>query len=127
MTGSGGLSERVNLSILTPEELLFEGQAEWLQVPLEDGLVGIWPGHSPMVGAIGSGTLSFQAGGETREMPVSGGILRLSVERCAVLLSAGPAASPTPLDTEVLASDLEDALHDILPEDQIEALQEGRR
>ena len=127
MTEVLGSPERVNLAILTPEERLFEGQVEWVQLPLEDGLAGVWPGHSPMVAAIGAGALTFMVGGEMREMLVQGGVLRISVERCAVLLSAGKTAPPTQVNTEALASDVEQALHDLLPVQEIEALQESRR
>jgi len=115
----------VNLYILTPEEVLYEGQVLWVEVPLEDGLLGVWPGHAPLVAALGEGVVRYDTGEGVREMAVRRGVLRIGIERCAILLSAwGQQALPEQQgDKEELAADLEKALFETLSEQEIEELQ----
>lgn len=80
--------DRLHLLVLTPEELLFEGDVLWAQVPLVDGLAGIWPGHAPLVGRIDRGTVEYATPSGTEALSVAGGVLRVDDGRCVVLVSA---------------------------------------
>jgi len=117
----------VRLCIVSPEQIIFEGHAKWVQVPLEDGLAGIWPGHSPLIGALGRGKVEFLTEEGTQTVGVAGGILRVTSERCVVLVSertgeATPAVTSSG-DKEVLFSQMDDSLGDVLSEEQIEEIQ----
>ncbi|MBC7315333.1 MAG: hypothetical protein H5T70_02800 [Chloroflexi bacterium] len=115
----------LHLLILTPESILFEGPVEWAEIPLVDGWIGIGPNHAPLVAALGQGEVRFAQKGEQREIPIAGGILRISQEICAVL--TGSLADETAEQAkapEALASHLEDALYEVLTPEEIEALQE---
>lgn len=119
--------DRVKLLILTPQEVLFEGEAEWVELPLYDGLIGIWPGHAPLVGALQEGTLRYEAGGEIHELPVRSGILRVHEEGCAVLIGSlrrAAEASADEEDKEALFGELEEALQESLSEEQAKELLE---
>jgi F0F1-type ATP synthase epsilon subunit len=79
--------EFVRLHILSPEEVHYDGRASWVQVPLEDGLIGIWPGHGALVGPIGVGEVEYAVGDDVRRLGVARGVLRVTEERCVVLVS----------------------------------------
>lgn len=115
------------LSILTPEELLYEGPVRWVQVPLEDGLIGIWPGHAPLVGAVGAGEVRYAAAEGEGGVPVEGGVLRVDAERCVVLVGLAPGyVEPAEAPRDELVDKLEEALGEVLSEEQIEELQQRR-
>lgn len=117
-------SDCVKLLILTPQEILFEGEARWVELPLYDGLIGIWPGHAPLVGALQEGTLRYETEGEIHELPVRSGILRVHKEGCAVLIGSLRRAADASVgeDKEALFGELEEALQESLSEEQAEEL-----
>ncbi|HHX65312.1 MAG TPA: hypothetical protein GX702_10535 [Chloroflexi bacterium] len=119
-------ADRVDLFITTPENVLYQGPAHWVQVPLHDGLIGIWPGHSPLVGALSRGTIQYHTDEGTQTIPVRAGILRVDEERCFVLVGAlaDEQESSWSPQSDTLADELERALYEALPEEEIEALQE---
>ncbi|MBK9383833.1 MAG: F0F1 ATP synthase subunit epsilon [Planctomycetes bacterium] len=47
-----------HLRLISPEEVIFDGPAKSLQFPGLDGLVGVLPGHAPLVAAIAPGPLA---------------------------------------------------------------------
>lgn len=77
----------VRLHIVSPEEVLFDGRVSWAQVPLEDGMIGIWPGHGALVAALGSGEVEYLVGGDVLRLGIGSGVLRISDERCVVMVS----------------------------------------
>ena len=43
--------------VVTPERTVRDTSAEFVALPLYDGEIGIAPGHSPMIGRLGSGEM----------------------------------------------------------------------
>ena len=126
MSETSPVPERVNLYVLSAEDTLYEGQTLWVQVPLEDGLIGIWPGHAPLIASVSAGRISFDVGEGTQELALQGGILRVDAERCVILVGAlPPVQETTDIDTETLASDLVRVLSESQSEDQIQDLQKA--
>lgn len=128
MSESSPALERVNLYVLTPGEVVFEGQVLWVQVPLYDGLIGIWPGHAPLIASLSAGRLFFETGEGEQGLAVTGGILRVDEERCVVLVnSLAPMQDATGIDKEALAANLEQAVSESLSTQEIQELQVTRR
>jgi len=117
--------KRLQLLILTPDQVLFRGPVLWVQVPLEDGLLGIWPGHAALVGMLGHGVATYDTGDGTRESPIAGGILRVASERCSLLTVAAEEELPEEKNTDAsLAMALEAALEEHLTEQELAQIQE---
>jgi F-type H+-transporting ATPase subunit epsilon len=75
----------LQVSVVSPARIVFEGTATALEVPAWDGRVGILPGHAPMLALLGAGPLSVERpGGGTDTFHVAGGVLK--VERDVVTL-----------------------------------------
>jgi F-type H+-transporting ATPase subunit epsilon len=67
----------LTVSVISPEETLYEGTATSVVAPAYDGEVGILTGHAPMMTLLGRGTLRImQAAGEGR-YAVEGGFLQV--------------------------------------------------
>jgi F-type H+-transporting ATPase subunit epsilon len=64
----------LHISVISPESLLYEGDAPSVVAPAYDGEVGILTGHAPMVTVLGTGTLRVGGG---LSFSVSGGFLQV--------------------------------------------------
>jgi len=87
----------LKVSVISPEALLFEGEASALVAPAYDGEVGILENHAPMMTLLGNGVLRLAGGGgdagrgDARRFNIEGGFLqvvdnnvRIVTERAAV-------------------------------------------
>jgi F-type H+-transporting ATPase subunit epsilon len=114
------------LSILSPERLVYRGWVEWAQIPLVDGLLGVWPGHAPLVAHVGPGTLELGTEAATYAVELGGGILHIDEHGCTLLLGAHPDGEEgEAVDLESLARQLESALAASLTEQELADLQQA--
>ncbi|MCL6544611.1 MAG: ATP synthase F1 subunit epsilon [Bryobacteraceae bacterium] len=67
------MADTFSLEIATPDRLLVREPVTEAQIPLENGYIGVLPGHTPLLGELGTGVLTYVAGGRRRELVVSGG------------------------------------------------------
>ena len=74
----------IHLKVITPHRILCEADAAEVSLPSLDGLIGILPGHRPMVVALGEGTLTFWAEGEIEAHEVRGGYAEIRGDRVLV-------------------------------------------
>jgi len=78
----------MHLIILTPEKKVYEGSMDMLQVPAEDGLMGILNNHAPIIANLKAGSLKIQNGDHFDFHFVSGGFLEFSKNKAVVLADA---------------------------------------
>jgi F-type H+-transporting ATPase subunit epsilon len=67
----------LKISLISPEAVLFEGEAALVVAPAHDGEVGILERHAPMMTLLGSGALRLSGGGADRAFNVEGGFLQV--------------------------------------------------
>lgn len=67
----------LTVSVISPERVLFEGEATSVVAPAFDGEVGILTGHAPMMTLLGTGTLRVEGGAGAQRYTVSGGFLQV--------------------------------------------------
>lgn len=67
----------LKVSVISPEQTLYEGDANSVVAPAYDGEVGILTGHAPMMTLLGSGTLRLSGGGGEQRFIVEGGFLQV--------------------------------------------------
>ncbi len=75
----------IQLEVVTPERELVREEVESVEAPGKAGYLGILPGHSPLVGQLGSGFLSYAAGGRRRYLAVSGGFIEVLPDQVRVM------------------------------------------
>jgi F-type H+-transporting ATPase subunit epsilon len=68
----------LNVSVISPEAVLYEGATDQVVAPAFDGEVGILTGHAPMMTLLGKGELRLGTTGETRKFEVEGGFLQVA-------------------------------------------------
>ena len=103
----------VRLVVLTCEAVRFEGDVQWVEAPLADGLIGIWPEHVPLTGELGVGTLRYAVADQVHELAVPGGVLHVREDECAVLLTSGQPGPQSEEGSERLFRALESALQEL--------------
>lgn len=82
----------LTVSVISPERVLFEGDATQVVAPAYDGEVGILTGHAPMMALLGRGTLRVTASGGEQRFAVDGGFLQVVDDQVRVVTEkAGPA------------------------------------
>lgn len=84
----------LHVSVISPERILYEGDAESVVAPAFDGEVGILTGHAPMLTLLGKGTLRLGAAAGGQRFEVSGGFLQVADNQVRVVTeqAAAPAA-----------------------------------
>lgn len=74
-----------SLSIATPDNLVFEGEAEGLIVKCRDGDVEILAGHCDLIAAVGTGRAVVRSEGVRRTASCSGGLLTVKDGKVSLL------------------------------------------
>ena len=83
------MSEKLILSIVTPEKLLVSEEVDQVNVPGSEGDMGILYDHTPILTNLRSGQLSYEKDGETIALVVSGGYLEVTDNRVTILAETG--------------------------------------
>jgi F-type H+-transporting ATPase subunit epsilon len=81
----------MKVSVISPESVLFEGEASSVVAPAFDGEVGILENHAPMMTLLGTGSLRLDgAGGKT--FNIEGGFLQVVDNNVRVVTEKATAA-----------------------------------
>jgi F-type H+-transporting ATPase subunit epsilon len=78
----------LQVSVISPEQVLYEGAASAVTAPAFDGEVGILPMHAPLMTLLGTGTLLVQASEGLRRFRVAGGFLQVVDDTVRVVTEA---------------------------------------
>jgi F-type H+-transporting ATPase subunit epsilon len=79
----------LNVSVISPEAILYEGQTDSVVAPAYDGEVGILTGHAPMMALLGKGVLRL---GDGKRFNVDGGFLQVVDNAVRVVTERASAA-----------------------------------
>lgn len=75
----------LTVSVISPEQVLFEGDADTVVAPAHDGELGILTGHAPLMTLLGRGVLRVGSGEGARRFTVEGGFLQVVDNRVRVV------------------------------------------
>ncbi|HEY1951970.1 MAG TPA: hypothetical protein VGG76_04110 [Gemmatimonadaceae bacterium] len=81
----------LHVSVISPEAVLFEGEAESVVAPAYDGEVGILTGHAPLMALLGEGELRL-GGSAGRRFTVKGGFMQVLENQVRVVTEKASAA-----------------------------------
>ena len=90
----------IRVDVVSAEESIFSGEAEFVVLPGEAGELGIYPRHTPLITRIRPGVVRIRQAGAAEEdqVFVAGGILEVQPDVITVLA-----------DTAIRAKDLDEA------------------
>ena len=81
----------LTVSVISPERVLFEGQASSVVAPGHDGQLGILPGHAPLMTVLGKGVLRLEGAGAESRFQVDGGFLQVVDNKVRVVTESATA------------------------------------
>lgn len=79
------MSQALQVSVISPERVMFEGTARSVVAPAFDGEVGILPAHAPLMTLLGKGTLRIATESGEQRFAVDGGFLQIIDDRVRVV------------------------------------------
>jgi len=89
----------LHVDVVSAEEQIFSGEAEFVALPGEEGELGIYPRHTPLLTRIKPGSVRIRRpGGEEEFVFVAGGVLEVQPHVVTVLA-----------DTAIRGKDLDEA------------------
>jgi F-type H+-transporting ATPase subunit epsilon len=94
------MANTIHVDVVSAENLIFSGEAEFVALPGEAGELGIYPKHTPLITRVKPGAVRIQVAGRSEEefVFVAGGILEVQPNRVTVLA-----------DTAIRGADLDEA------------------
>ena len=94
------MANTIHVDVVSTEEQIFSGEAEFVVLPGEAGELGIYPRHTPLLSRIKPGTVRIKVAGQAAEelVFVAGGILEVQPGVVTVLA-----------DTAIRGQDLDEA------------------
>jgi len=94
------MANTIHVDVVSAEESIYSGEAEFVVLPGEAGELGIYPRHIPLITRIKPGTVRIKpaGGGEEELIFVQGGILEVQPKVITVLA-----------DTAIRGHDLDEA------------------
>ena len=78
----------IELQVVTPERHVLNQDVDSVEMPGQDGYLGILAGHAPLLTEMGIGILTYRKGSETRSTTVMGGYAEVLPNRVIVLADA---------------------------------------
>jgi F-type H+-transporting ATPase subunit epsilon len=75
-----------DLSVVTPEGSVFEGEAQMLIVPGAAGEIGVLARHAPLVAMLKAGEIRVKAGGDWQSFAAGPGYFKVQRDRALVLV-----------------------------------------
>ena len=94
------MANTIHVDVVSAEELIYSGEAEFVALPGEQGELGIYPKHTPLITRIRPGAVRIKVAGQAEEefVFVAGGILEVQPNTVTVLA-----------DTAIRGHDLDEA------------------
>ena len=94
------MAHTIHVDVVSAEEEIFSGEAEFVALPGEQGELGIYPQHTPLITRIRPGAVRIKVPGKTEDefVFVAGGILEVQPNAVTVLA-----------DTAIRGHDLDEA------------------
>lgn len=82
----------LDVIVVSPAKPIFKGDAKWVTVAAWDGQLGIWPKHTALVAALGSGLLRIGTeGGKVARFAIRGGFLKVGGPKVTILVDSAVA------------------------------------
>lgn len=79
------MSAALKVSVISPEKVMFEGEARGVVAPAFDGEMGILPMHAPLMTLLGKGLLRIDTTDGERRFGVDGGFLQVVDDQVRVV------------------------------------------
>jgi F-type H+-transporting ATPase subunit epsilon len=101
----------LHFEFVSPENVLFSGDVDQVDLPGSEGDLGVLPGHAPMVTTLRPGVVTIMREGRRDSVVVVGGFAEMGPGGLTVL--ADRAGAREEFDLQLLADDIKNAEEDV--------------
>ncbi len=84
--------KKIELKIVTPEKVLYEGTVEGVSIPTVEGEITVLPGHIPVISAIKAGELKIKKEGKDEFFLITRGVAEIDGHNITILTDAAERA-----------------------------------
>ncbi len=82
------MKDKLQLTIVSPEKQLFQGEVKRVTVPGIKGSFSILPNHAPIISTLAKGKLAYiPMSGEEQILDIEGGVVELNDNNISVCVS----------------------------------------
>jgi F-type H+-transporting ATPase subunit epsilon len=75
----------LRLQIVIPEARVFDGEAEWVELPTLEGQIGVYPGHVRLIAGLGVGEIRAYTKDGVASFVIAGGHVKIEPFLISVL------------------------------------------
>jgi F-type H+-transporting ATPase subunit epsilon len=75
----------IQLEVVTPERLVVNDTAEYIEIPGKTGYLGVMPGHAPLITELAVGEISYTTGNQTKRLAVAWGFAEVLPNKVTIL------------------------------------------
>lgn len=89
-------------------------------------MLGVWPGHAPLIGALRRGEITVMKDGTEQALPVGPGVLLIDETHCVILYTEAVVPADD-RDLDALVDEMESTLQETLSQAELDSIQEADR
>lgn len=79
------MAENIQLEVVTPERLVVNATADYIEIPAITGYIGVLPGHAPLITELSVGEINYKTGPETKRLAVAWGFAEVLAHKVTIL------------------------------------------
>jgi F-type H+-transporting ATPase subunit epsilon len=79
------MAETIQLEVVTPERLVVNDTAEYIEIPGMTGYIGVLPGHAPLITELAVGEINYRTGAQTKRLAVAWGFAEVLPTKVTIL------------------------------------------
>ncbi len=102
-----GEARQLFCRVITPEEIIYDGEADLVVARIADGDLGVMVDHAPLVSSVEIGEVRIREGEEQHVYATSDGFFKVSENLVQVLVEE--AVSPDEIDVDAAGNRVEEA------------------
>ncbi|EQA73124.1 ATP synthase F1 subunit epsilon [Leptospira noguchii] len=93
-------ANKLKVSVISPEKILYKGEVDSLIVPGSEGFFGILPDHAPLVATLGIGVLEIRKSDKLKVLSVEEGFIEVKDNSISILTDHGALKEDIDLEVE---------------------------
>jgi F-type H+-transporting ATPase subunit epsilon len=105
--GERGESRQLFCRVITPEEIVYDGESDLVVARIADGDLGVMVDHAPLVSSVEAGEVRIREGEEQHVYATSDGFFKVSENLVQILVEE--AVAPDEIDVDEAENRIEEA------------------
>jgi F-type H+-transporting ATPase subunit epsilon len=79
------MAETIQIEVVTPDRLVVNDTAEYIEIPGKTGCLGILPGHAPLITELAVGEIVYRNAGQAKRLSVAWGFAEVLPNKVTIL------------------------------------------